>query len=454
MSIIGDALRSTASQVFEAGKERFKDTARTSREIAGDEHLREYMHDHFVNAATTKIAERSPILANLATMLTESHRHRRDIDRHVNEQYKDVPNYKESVRNILKEGAGLTGKRLEEYKKEHHEIYHMFDKHREGRQFGKGALHAKFESILKGKSAYRDFDAPEPTESSTGTSASSTDADMSAVVKNTADTVTAIKSLGRMLGAEQASTKAQVVTKSGTFGAKDALLSQLVLGKVSTLTPTKRQNATSILRGATSRVFSSTGTIVPSTNGGRTSASRELQDTVNATIKPTQQSEISPKSGESSSLMETLGLGVLATKAGSIASAASKFALHALGVAAAGAGGYMLGSKVVNPLINSFMETFGSYDNEKIANAPVTLPGVTPARAALELNQRVSTLNAAQTASASKQDSQPIIISSPTSIANVGGGGNSGGGSSFLSVRNYESSFSKVQMQDYWSKTV
>lgn len=148
-----------------------------------------------------------------------------------------------------------------------------------------------------------------------------------------------------------------------------------------------------------------------------------------------------------------------------IGKAASRFALPALGVAAAATGGYMLGKNVINPLIDKGLSavtggetSLGSwlYDKthkDEIASQKKAAPQNIQAAKSTSATQ-ISTLTAAkekqaEAATTNKSDA-PIIVnnSSNTTSGNtppsiIGGG----------SVRNTESTFERVQMQDFWSRT-
>lgn len=150
-------------------------------------------------------------------------------------------------------------------------------------------------------------------------------------------------------------------------------------------------------------------------------------------------------------------------------------AMGALAVGAAGLSGVAAGAGAVNPLIDKGLSkmtgsetSLGSWIYDKFnpekedINAPVSKEKLDAFRAEKLKNMPVPTQtktgsaisaisseNTKQTTQAQNQASQPIIIA---------GGGNSGGNSSPPSiittptVRNPESTFERVQMQDFWPR--
>ena len=499
-SIIGDALFQTGSQIFGAARQHGEHVNKTTGEITKDEHLNEYIGDTLVGQATARLAERSPILAHLSSTLFENYKHRKDIDRHVNEKFEHAPEQKEKVREILREGAKLHGKELKEYKETHSEVYKDFDEHRKGRTLGKAALHNKIQSLFTGPKDDK------PPEDGDETTAKESGKELDEIVKNTGATVDAIKSLGDLLeqknstkGGSESTPKLEDHTRStpllesaarpqssgvpllesavktkneqptGVFGKQDSMLKRLTSKTSDVIDVVAKQKpksiASTILTKTAASTFASTGTIVPQKNAVRNPVYASLKtaadgivggkqpNTVSdATVKENQpETKTAEPTKESGGLMDVLGLGNVAKTAGNVAKTAGRFLLPAAGVAAAGVGGYMLGKHVINPAINSFMENFGSYDNEKIGNAPTPLPSVTPTKQALQVNQQREVVTAAAQQRQQAAAQQPIIVNAPTSVNSSGG---SGGSTPFLATRNFESSFSKVQQRDYWSKTV
>jgi len=141
-------------------------------------------------------------------------------------------------------------------------------------------------------------------------------------------------------------------------------------------------------------------------------------------------------------------------------------AAGAAGVAAAGAGGYMLGSKVLNPLINKGISaatgkdnTLGGWIYDKMH--PETKDAVIPKRN--DKLQAVKSTDATQikklTDIKTKQDIAKSTPQAPQIVAlnsNSSAQTSASQGQSLIvgtSIRNTDSTFERVQMQDFWPRT-
>jgi len=166
-------------------------------------------------------------------------------------------------------------------------------------------------------------------------------------------------------------------------------------------------------------------------------------------------------------------MGALGAKA---AGAASSFALPAAGVLAAGAAGYGLGTLINDKFLTNedgsnkigswLFDKFGPeqppINDPKLVNQPKAAPTAIKKQVAPIKNQVTSTVkkNVEQkeqnTAEKEQKSIQPVVINNSN---NSNSSGSSKGPSQFsnmitgISVRNSESTFERVQMQDFWART-
>jgi hypothetical protein len=178
-----------------------------------------------------------------------------------------------------------------------------------------------------------------------------------------------------------------------------------------------------------------------------------------------------------SSLLDTAGdllggKGGMMKKAGSLAMRAAPALGSVAAVGAAGVAGYQFGKHVVNPLINSGISamtgedtTLGGWIYDKMhpneganANAPTQIDPAKMAAAKAKVEAAKSNQAAQVEAATTKAQAKAAAPAAPIVIApsqNISGG-TSGGGTTILaasSVRNQDSTFERVQMQDFWNRT-
>jgi hypothetical protein len=158
-----------------------------------------------------------------------------------------------------------------------------------------------------------------------------------------------------------------------------------------------------------------------------------------------------------SSLGSIVGsVGSLIGKAAPLAANVASKALPVAAVAAAGAAGYMVGDKLVNPLINKGItaatgqeNTLGTWLYDKFNDDPLADMNK-PAPVKKNLPKAIQTEVDRKAANAAKSQPvvQPVVIQQPA----AGGGGSSTTIIANSPVRNKESTFEQVQMNDYWPR--
>lgn len=148
--------------------------------------------------------------------------------------------------------------------------------------------------------------------------------------------------------------------------------------------------------------------------------------------------------------------------------------LAGAGVVGAAGAGYMLGENVINPLVDKGLSavtgrdtSLGSWIYDQINPDPLKEQPVVASKSAPAIikptpipSKSINSVTALKTEK-EKEDikqssaSQPIIINKNSDKSTSGGNGSSGDNTPrILSIRNQDSTFEKVQMQDFWSRTV
>jgi len=480
-ALIREALSLTAKNIFNSHKELFSEklagTKGTIEDIIKKPTLesafKSLMMSPLGDRLVNSIADRSPVLGDLAAQILENYRALAKESRFADTETKSSTPEKANERKseivkILSSGRKMNAKDFAAHREQHKEVYEKYDAF-----LKRDGLSVK--QIQQTQSATGQAELKQLTSIATNTKeASLTLKTMSGQLQQLDQLMIEMDDTIEERNPELRYEHQREKIESGLFGKQDEVLKTLAsrtnkndVTDVVEKQPKKDDKPTFVdkivslikTKAKGTKTYSAGKAIVDRSidmvNDSMIKPARTFgSDVVDSTVAKTLE-KLLPKGTAETGIAAAEG----STMVGGIMSTLSSIAqIPAIGLGAAGMAGFGLGSSVVAPgldalssVVSGRQNTFGGaiYD---LLNEDAGQKAITPSKG--NFVQSIDNLNQQRDSVVMRpatQNQQPIIVSSPPTI--VGSNGSSSQPDGILMVRNNESSFSKVQMQDYWSKT-